>query len=84
MAEGGLLSRAAGMPLKLFDSGGPWPTGTIGANLSGKTEYVSTDASTERAIEIHIHNSGVIGSQGDLDLWLEKGVKRLRKQRRLP
>jgi TP901 family phage tail tape measure protein len=84
MAEGGLLSRATGMPLRLFDSGGAWPTGTLGANLSGRTEYVSTDASTERSIEIHIHNSGVIGSQGDLDLWLEKGVKRLRKQRRLP
>jgi phage-related protein len=84
MAEGGLLSRATGMPLRLFDSGGAWPTGTLGANLSGRTEYVSTDASTERSIEIHIHNSGVIGSQSDLDLWLEKGVKRLRKQRRLP
>lgn len=29
-----------GKPIQLFDQGGLWPTGTLGANLSGHTEYV--------------------------------------------
>jgi TP901 family phage tail tape measure protein len=34
--DGGLF----GAPVKLFDGGGYWPTGTLGVNLSGRTEYV--------------------------------------------
>ena len=34
--DGGLL----GQPIQLFDQGGPWRSGTLGANLSGHTEYV--------------------------------------------
>jgi TP901 family phage tail tape measure protein len=29
-----------GGPIRLFDKGGLWPSGTLGANLSGRTEYV--------------------------------------------
>lgn len=29
-----------GEPIRLFDQGGLWPSGTLGANLSGRTEYV--------------------------------------------
>lgn len=33
--------RKGGMtPVRLFDRGGLWPSGTLGANLSGRTEYV--------------------------------------------
>lgn len=35
-ADGGLLGR----PIQLFDQGGMWRSGTLGANLSGHTEYV--------------------------------------------
>jgi len=38
--NGGLVGDGSGMPIKLFDQGGAWPSGTIGANLSGRTEYV--------------------------------------------
>jgi TP901 family phage tail tape measure protein len=36
--QGGLF----GAPIKLFDSGGLWPSGTLGANLSGHPEQVLT------------------------------------------
>jgi phage-related protein len=35
-ADGGLIP-----PIRLFDQGGFWPSGTLGANLSGRTEYVN-------------------------------------------
>jgi TP901 family phage tail tape measure protein len=34
--DGGLF----GEPIRLFDRGGMWPSGTLGANMSGRTEYV--------------------------------------------
>lgn len=39
-AMGGLIGQLAGAPVRLFDNGGMWPSGTLGANLSGRTEYV--------------------------------------------
>lgn len=40
-AMGGLIDKMrSGMPVKTFDSGGAWPTGTLGVNTSGRTEYV--------------------------------------------
>jgi len=36
-ALGGLIGK---MGVKRFDSGGAWPSGTIGVNTSGRTEYV--------------------------------------------
>lgn len=36
-ASGGLIDFP---PIRLFDKGGLWPSGTLGANLSGRTEYV--------------------------------------------
>jgi hypothetical protein len=41
-AGGGLIPELLGRGIRLFDSGGPWPTGTLGANLSGHTEYVDS------------------------------------------
>jgi phage-related protein len=40
MKDGGLAGRVMGG--KVFDSGGPWPSGTIGINTSGRTEQVLT------------------------------------------
>jgi hypothetical protein len=34
---------AAGAPIRVFDNGGAWPSGTLGANLSGRTEYVDAN-----------------------------------------
>jgi hypothetical protein len=48
-AKGGLI----GEPIRLFDSGGYWPSGTLGANLSGRTEYVDPN------------RNGTAGSAGD-------------------
>lgn len=42
-AAGGLIGALAGTPIRLFDSGGLWPSGTFGANMSGRTEYVDPD-----------------------------------------
>lgn len=39
-ADGGLIPDLLGRGIRLFDSGGLWPSGTLGANLSGRTEYV--------------------------------------------
>lgn len=39
-ADGGLI--------RSFDRGGPWPSGTIGANTSGRTEYVSSGDAMDR------------------------------------
>jgi hypothetical protein len=35
--DGGLIDFP---PIRLFDRGGLWPSGTLGANMSGRTEYV--------------------------------------------
>jgi hypothetical protein len=41
MAAGGKVGRVlAAMGVKSYDGGGPWPTGTLGYNGSGKTETV--------------------------------------------
>lgn len=79
LADGGLVD----FPVKLYDRGGAWPSGTLGMNMSGRTEYVSTKRDSGGTVEIHIH-AGVIGSQAELDGWLEKGIKRLKSQRKLP
>jgi phage-related protein len=42
-SSGGLIP---GLPVKLFDSGGLWPSGTLGANMSGHPEHVLTGGPT--------------------------------------
>lgn len=37
-----------------------------------------------QVLHLHVHNSGVIGSQMELDNWLTGSLDRLQKQRRLP
>jgi TP901 family phage tail tape measure protein len=79
-AAGGLL----GKPVRLFDNGGPWPSGTLGANLSGRTEYVDPNRGGRGGdVHIHLHNDGVIGSQAEVDRWFEKAYKRAVKDRKI-
>lgn len=78
--SGGLFDQK----VRLFDSGGYWPSGTLGANLSGHTEYVQASGRGGGDIHVHLHNEGVIGSQAETDRWIEKSVKRLKKEKKLP
>ncbi|MFD6565395.1 hypothetical protein [Micromonospora profundi] len=48
------------MPAQLFDSGGDWRSGTIGVNMSGRTEHVSTGASMDLVARL------LEGVRGDL------------------
>lgn len=81
-AQGGLFDR----PVQLFDNGGPWRSGTLGANMSGHTEWVDRrgNGGGEVHEHYHFHNEGVIGSQDELDRWLAKSVTRLKRQKKLP
>jgi hypothetical protein len=79
---GGLISDASGMPLRLFDTGGAWPSGTLGANLSGKTEYVSTERGGGD-IHIHLHNS-IIASERQFEGMTRNAVKKLKRDGQLP
>lgn len=63
--HGGLLGPLSGAPIRLFDQGGYWPSGTLGANLSGKTEFVQpagagTGATT---VEFHAHFHAPVGDK---------------------
>lgn len=79
-SKGGLF----GSKIRLFDEGGYWPSGTLGANLSGRTEFVKPNGTTASGdVHIHLHNDGVIGSQDQLDRWLTKSVKRLKAERKI-
>jgi TP901 family phage tail tape measure protein len=78
LAKGGLF----GEPIRLFDNGGDWPSGTLGANMSGRTEYVN--ANGRGGDTFVFENHGVIGSQSELDRWLAAGIKRLKKDRKIP
>lgn len=82
--DGGMVGAGSGMPVKLFDQGGFWPSGTLGANMSGRTEYVSTGVPGGGPVEIHLHNHGIIGSQKQMDSWLSTSLDRLKRERRLP
>ncbi|WBB94178.1 hypothetical protein [Verrucosispora sp. WMMC514] len=46
---GGIVPR---MGARLFDRGGDWPSGTIGVNMSGRTEHVSTGSSMDTVAAI--------------------------------
>ena len=43
-ATGGIVDLAKHFKATLFDTGGVWKSGTMGVNLSGKNEYVFTNA----------------------------------------
>jgi TP901 family phage tail tape measure protein len=81
LAQGGLFGR----PVRLFDNGGAWPSGTLGANMSGRTEYVDDGRGGRGGdLHVHVHNEGVIGSQAEMDRWLATSIKRLKNDRKIP
>lgn len=55
---GGLLNT----PVKLFDSGGAWPSGTLGVNLSGRTEYVDPNRSGSGGITVIVQEGAFSGA----------------------
>jgi TP901 family phage tail tape measure protein len=57
-AGGGLF----GEKIQLFDSGGYWPSGTLGANLSGRTEYVDPKGQGGGGVTINIHEGAFSGA----------------------
>lgn len=77
----GVLRFAKGgvVPVRSFDSGGLWPSGTLGWNGSGRTETVTPagGGSGPSEIHLHVHNAGVIGSQQQTDAWLQNSLNRL-------
>ena len=79
---GGLVGALSGMPVGLFDKGGMWPSGTLGVNMSGRTEYVDPNG-RGGGDTITIVNHGVIASQDQADKWFEDAYKRAKKRRRI-
>lgn len=85
-AQIGHYRQGGGLPIRLFDNGGYWPSGTLGANFSGRTEYVNKDGRPGGSgdVHFHLHNDGVIASEEEFDRWLSKGISRLDRAGRLP
>lgn len=80
LVKGGMLPGG----IRVFDKGGYWPSGTLGANLSGRTEYVDPRGNGGGDTHLHLHNHGVIGSQAELDGWLSKSITRLKRGKKIP
>lgn len=78
MAGGGLVPALAG--IKSYDRGGAWPSGTLGYNGSGHTEFVSRNAGE---VNVHIH-ANVISSKRELENMLVEARRELVRQRRWP
>lgn len=57
-ADGGLF----GKPIKLFDQGGYWPSGTLGANLSGRTEYVDPTGAGPGGLTLNFYEGAFSGA----------------------
>jgi hypothetical protein len=68
-----------------FDRGGAWPSGTLGVNLSGHTEYVSPRAPVRGTVivENHLHVHGPVGSSQELQQWLVQSMNLLSRTGRL-
>jgi TP901 family phage tail tape measure protein len=81
-ADGGLLG---GAPIRLFDQGGFWPSGTLGANLSGRTEYVNPRGGRSGGgdIHLHFHDSVITTREAAKDLVVQ-GLKDAKRARQLP
>lgn len=76
---GGLISRLTGMPMSVFDSGGPWRSGTIGVNTSGRTEYVDPNRNGDRGgitivIQAGAFNGAVIANSKQAEDLVVRGV----------
>lgn len=84
LANGGLLSR----PVQVFDQGGPWRSGTLGANLSGRTEYVDPNKDGGRGGDTYHFHSGafsgaVMSSSQQAEDLVVTAIKSAKRKRRL-
>lgn len=85
-AKGGLL----GEPIRVFDSGGYWPSGTLGANLSGRTEFVDAnrDGQAGRGDTFHFHEGAFAGaimaSSSQAEDLVVTAIKSAKRKRRIP
>ncbi len=77
---GGLVGKLTGMPVRLLDSGGPWPSGTLGVNASGHTEHVLTGGPSGDVAELKEALYGILeairGLGGDVAEALERPTRR--------
>jgi hypothetical protein len=88
-ALGGLVTKLSGitdrlgtmlpMPVRLFDKGGAWPSGTLGANMSGRTEYVSTGVGGGIVVNIY----GPVASAREAEDLVVRGVRSAQRKKRL-
>ncbi|GAA0528836.1 hypothetical protein GCM10010172_06810 [Paractinoplanes ferrugineus] len=85
--HGGLVSAMSGMPIRLFDQGGFWPSGTLGANLSGRTEYVNPDGAGAAGITVIVQpgafNGAVIANEKQAEDMVVKGFTSAVRSRRI-
>jgi len=51
-------------------------------NGTGRPELLSTAAAGGG--DVHFHNTGVIGSQAELERWMARSMERMRRQGKLP
>lgn len=82
LASGGIVPG-----LRLFDNGGAWPSGTMGVNLSGRTEYVDPNKGGGRGDTFMFQRGAFEGaimtnSQSAEDL-VVNAVKSAKRKRRL-
>jgi phage-related protein len=86
--DGGLVTGKTGMPIKLFDQGGWWPSGTLGVNMSGRTEYVDPNRDgTAGGVHIHIERGAfegaIVSSPRDMENLVVAGMQSAQRNRRL-
>lgn len=82
-AKGGQLAGG----VRLFDNGGPWESGTLGANLSGRTEWVDSRPRRNSAGggDIHFHfENAIIGSDAEFKKMTRSAIIELKRERKLP
>lgn len=58
------IAMAEGGRVPLMDKGGRWPSGTIRANMSGRTEVVSTGANMDDAVALLSETVTLLSSMG--------------------
>jgi phage-related protein len=79
-AAGGLV----GPPVRVFDKGGFWPSGTLGANLSGRTEYVDPARHGVGGGDVHFHfHNSVITSERQAEDLVVAGFNSAKRHRRI-
>jgi hypothetical protein len=69
---------AQGVPATMATTGPALSVGTV------RTQGAAATSGGDVHVHVHLANSGVIGSQIELDNWLTKSLTRLKTQRRLP